>query len=208
MRQVFSFTTAVNQRFMHGVPRAQQSSVGPAPRFSIIAWGKRRVLTPRNAGADELKQQTQQQQRQQQQQQRERTQQQKQQQQLTTPPASLYAKEPDAEKEIAMDIKEVTALIEQFVITQNEANKKAPLAPVSGKSRVQGGWAATGGRGRASGGGGGAKKPAAAAAAGRGMAAMGRGGGGWAAAMGANKLATSREEDEEDEEEEEEEEDE
>jgi hypothetical protein len=33
---VFAFTTKVNAMFQHGVPK--EASVGPAPRFSVIAW--------------------------------------------------------------------------------------------------------------------------------------------------------------------------
>jgi hypothetical protein len=51
---VFAFDSVVNQRFQHGVPRAASSSTAPAPRFSIIAWGRRRSLTARNAGKDDI----------------------------------------------------------------------------------------------------------------------------------------------------------
>ena len=46
---VFAFTTEVNKRFKHGVPKSSRSH-GAAPRFSIIAWGRRRSLNPRNGG--------------------------------------------------------------------------------------------------------------------------------------------------------------
>ena len=39
----------MNQRFKHGVPKATASRVGP--RFSIVAWGRRRTLNARNSGA-------------------------------------------------------------------------------------------------------------------------------------------------------------
>jgi hypothetical protein len=39
---------------MHGVPRAAANTAAPAPRFSIIAWGRRRSLTARNAGKDDI----------------------------------------------------------------------------------------------------------------------------------------------------------
>jgi hypothetical protein len=38
----------VNQRFKHGVPKSTASRVGP--RFSIVAWGRRRALTAHNSG--------------------------------------------------------------------------------------------------------------------------------------------------------------
>eukprot|EP00808_Paulinella_micropora_P000271 g45312.t1 len=44
---IFAFTTEVNKRFMHGVPKASEST---GPRFSIIAWGRRTRLTPQNSG--------------------------------------------------------------------------------------------------------------------------------------------------------------
>lgn len=48
----FSFDSAVNQKFQHGVPHAKDRVVGP--RFSIIAWGRRRTLNARNAGTREI----------------------------------------------------------------------------------------------------------------------------------------------------------
>ena len=130
---------------MHGVPRAQAVH-GPAPRFSVIAWGKRRTLNPRNAGSDELQQQ-------------------KESHRPNRPaPGSATAKpaattsaaaamssypEPEKEKEIAMEIKQVTELVDQFVISQTQQKAKpAARAPTtSGRSRVQGGWASNQPRG-------------------------------------------------------------
>ena len=47
---VFAFTTEVNKRFKHGVPKSTRGATAPQPRFSIIAWGRRRSLNPRNGG--------------------------------------------------------------------------------------------------------------------------------------------------------------
>jgi hypothetical protein len=44
----FAFTSDVNTRFMHGVPK--DSNPRCRPRFSIIAWGRRRSLNARNGG--------------------------------------------------------------------------------------------------------------------------------------------------------------
>ena len=43
---VFAFTTEVNKRFKHGVPKSTRGGLSnaAAPRFSIIAWGRRRSL--------------------------------------------------------------------------------------------------------------------------------------------------------------------
>ena len=49
---VFAFGSATNAAFLHGVPRLQRGSHG-GPRFSIIAWGRRRRLTPRNSSKAE-----------------------------------------------------------------------------------------------------------------------------------------------------------
>ena len=46
---VFAFTTEVNKRFKHGVPKLTRGAGGP--RFSIIAWGRRRTLNANNGGA-------------------------------------------------------------------------------------------------------------------------------------------------------------
>jgi hypothetical protein len=42
---VFAFNSEVNKRFMHGVPKTHET-IGP--RFSIIAWGKRRNIPSLN----------------------------------------------------------------------------------------------------------------------------------------------------------------
>ena len=46
---VFAFDAAVNKQFQHGVPKGgEKGGVKSGPRFSIIAWGRRVLLTPRN----------------------------------------------------------------------------------------------------------------------------------------------------------------
>lgn len=45
---VFAFTSEVNSRFQHGVPRGPKDC---GERFSIIVWGKRRSVNERNGGA-------------------------------------------------------------------------------------------------------------------------------------------------------------
>ena len=52
--QVFAFTSDANKRFKHGVPRLRGSNKVAGPRFSIIAWGRRRTLNARNGGVGEL----------------------------------------------------------------------------------------------------------------------------------------------------------
>ena len=49
---VFAFTTRVNTQFQHGVPK--EAALRSGPRFSIIAWGRRRTINAINGGADEL----------------------------------------------------------------------------------------------------------------------------------------------------------
>ena len=46
---IFAFASDVNRAFKHGVPRARRTDIGP--RFSIIAWGRRRTINERNGGA-------------------------------------------------------------------------------------------------------------------------------------------------------------
>ena len=51
---VFAFSSEVNAAMQHGVPRLsghEQFVVNP--RFSVIAWGRRRSLNPRNSAASE-----------------------------------------------------------------------------------------------------------------------------------------------------------
>ena len=137
---MFSFTTTVNQRFMHGVPRAQ-SAHGPAPRFSVIAWGKRRTINPQNAGSDELQKE-----KEKESSRPSRPLNTSTDKQSTTASHSYGgygASEPEKEKEIAMDIKEVTALVDKWVLSQTEqqARQSAPALVNNGRSRVQGGWA-------------------------------------------------------------------
>lgn len=47
---VFAFTSVANEKFQHGVPK---SAAGAGPRFSIIAWGRRRTLNVRNSTPNE-----------------------------------------------------------------------------------------------------------------------------------------------------------
>ena len=49
---VFAFTTRVNAQFQHGVPK--EAALRSGPRFSIIAWGRRRTINAINGGADEV----------------------------------------------------------------------------------------------------------------------------------------------------------
>lgn len=48
---VFAFDSDVNARFKHGIPKLNRTSPSGSdgPRFSIIAWGRRRRLTSRNS---------------------------------------------------------------------------------------------------------------------------------------------------------------
>jgi hypothetical protein len=50
---IFAFTSEANKRFKHGVPKCKSRRAGP--RFSIIAWGRRRTINERNAGKEELR---------------------------------------------------------------------------------------------------------------------------------------------------------
>lgn len=47
---IFAFDSEVNRKFKHGVPKMKTGSKA-APRFSIIAWGRRRTLNDRNSAA-------------------------------------------------------------------------------------------------------------------------------------------------------------
>lgn len=52
---VFAFDSDVNKRFQHGVPKLTgQAATIRGPRFSIIAWGRRRSLNERNGGGSGL----------------------------------------------------------------------------------------------------------------------------------------------------------
>jgi len=44
---IFAFSSEVNDKFKHGVPKAKVRDCGP--RFSIIMWGRRRSLNERNS---------------------------------------------------------------------------------------------------------------------------------------------------------------
>jgi hypothetical protein len=53
---VFAFTSRLNSKFMHGVPKPQAAISAldrEAPRFSVIVWGVRFVLNRYNSGLDE-----------------------------------------------------------------------------------------------------------------------------------------------------------
>jgi hypothetical protein len=44
----FAFTSEVNSRFKHGIPKSKNPECGD--RFSIIVWGRRRTINERNGG--------------------------------------------------------------------------------------------------------------------------------------------------------------
>lgn len=51
---IFAFTSEANKAFQHGVPKAKHGAKA-GPRFSVIAWGRRRTLNERNAASEEIK---------------------------------------------------------------------------------------------------------------------------------------------------------
>jgi len=124
---IFAFTTSVNQAFMHGVPKSAGSR-GPAPRFSVIAWGRRRTLNERNAGADEIG--------------KRQTLSDENEENEKPEKNDKYDKGSAPEKEQAMGIAEVTQLVEKFVLDNTKKKPAAASAkPAARRSRVQGGWA-------------------------------------------------------------------
>tara|TARA_B100001094_G_scaffold313146_1_gene350575 strand:- start:1208 stop:2059 length:852 start_codon:yes stop_codon:yes gene_type:complete len=50
---VFAFTSNVNKKFLHGVPKSKNIDIGP--RISIIAWGRRKKITERNGNINEVR---------------------------------------------------------------------------------------------------------------------------------------------------------
>ncbi|GAB5036095.1 oxoglutarate iron-dependent oxygenase [Nannochloropsis oceanica] len=46
---IFAFDSEVNRAFTHGVPKIKGGAEKAGPRFSIIAWGRRRTLNERNS---------------------------------------------------------------------------------------------------------------------------------------------------------------
>lgn len=46
---IFAFDSTVNATFTHGVPKMKGGAGKAGPRFSIIAWGRRRTLNERNS---------------------------------------------------------------------------------------------------------------------------------------------------------------
>jgi len=115
---IFAFSTQVNQQFMHGVPKS--SNKGPAPRFSIIAWGCRRSLNERNAGIDEIG---------------------KRESYTNEMVDDKQDPKPTAEKEQAMAIEEVTELVEKFILSNSPKPPPSASKKYARVSRVQGGWA-------------------------------------------------------------------
>ena len=50
---VFAFTSNVNKKFLHGVPKSKEIDIGP--RVSIICWGRRRQITEKNGSINEVR---------------------------------------------------------------------------------------------------------------------------------------------------------
>eukprot|EP00039_Didymoeca_costata_P026336 m.15740 g.15740 ORF g.15740 m.15740 type:complete len:319 (+) comp5477_c0_seq1:75-1031(+) len=132
---VFAFTTKVNTQFQHGVPK--ETTLKTGPRFSIIAWGRRRVITPRNGGADEQGTRDIEEER------------------HHDNEGPLFEANDDApiveEDDVKPMVSDVTELLEKFVLreTSNQMKKeqfkaKNATGNKARRSRVQGGWSAGG----------------------------------------------------------------
>ena len=50
---VFAFTSNVNKKFLHGIPKSKEIDIGP--RVSIICWGRRRQITEKNGSINEVR---------------------------------------------------------------------------------------------------------------------------------------------------------
>jgi hypothetical protein len=149
---IFAFTSLANQKFQHGVPKAN-TKVGP--RFSIIAWGRRRTINERNSGLDEQEEQS----LREKEDQEERVEMRSSSELKASSEIKSSQEIPNSEekKEIVIEVDEVVRVVKEWV-AQQEAKKKPATTTTSasrggtrgGRSRVQGGW--SGGRGGASGG--------------------------------------------------------
>jgi hypothetical protein len=126
---LFAFDSAVNKRFQHGVPRARERIVGP--RFSIIAWGRRRTLSHRSTltpllvpGPDAIA--------------------------AHGPPTNETEKAEKSENEAVCLIDDVVRSVDAFVEQQlqkkadaeaaKQASKQKATERAKAKPRVQGGW--------------------------------------------------------------------
>lgn len=155
---IFAFTSLANQRFQHGVPKANPK-VGP--RFSIIAWGRRRTINERNSGIDEQQQRLKEEQEEHENlgasQELKSSQEMKSSQEIQKPA--------EEKKEIVVEVEDVVKLVTEWV-AQQEAKKVKPKTNTSpsargrgGKSRVQGGgWSGGNKNARGTSSGRGAKK--------------------------------------------------
>lgn len=133
---IFAFTTEANKRFQHGVPRAKRNACGP--RFSIIAWGRRREINRRNGALSEIallpedegghskmdwadwSEDT------------------KENKQKAARPATSHSppsQDRQREKEIALEVGEVGKLVETFVLREDE--KSAKLQAQGGRTAFQ-----------------------------------------------------------------------
>lgn len=127
---IFAFTSEVNSSFQHGIPKAK-TQIGP--RFSIIAWGRRRTLNKRNSTKDEQEKNA------------HRLKKNGTQCSLISTSDSSYHQSTNEKAEITLGVDKVSKMIETFVL-KKEANKiesekrKDIRRQNRRKSRIQGGW--------------------------------------------------------------------
>jgi len=125
---IFAFNSFVNERFMHGIPKTSSASPSPAPRFSIIAWGRRRTLNARNAGRDEIGCRNNEPQKQQQQQETNKK----------PPPQPQQQQQEEKPENIGMSMSSVRESIDRYIAEHSQRTAQPPAT--ASKSRVQGGW--------------------------------------------------------------------
>jgi len=152
---IFAFDSEVNRTFTHGVPKMKGGAEKAGPRFSIIAWGRRRTLNERNSAVTAREADGGQRQERQeggreggrgyrgggghgQQQQMKKKQEQE-------------GEEEEKEKVVPIGMDEVARLVEKMVLKEEEKQARRALSSSSSSSRGGGG----GGGGKERGGGGG-----------------------------------------------------
>eukprot|EP01127_Copromyxa_protea_P024462 TRINITY_DN9644_c0_g1_i1.p2 TRINITY_DN9644_c0_g1~~TRINITY_DN9644_c0_g1_i1.p2 ORF type:complete len:179 (-),score=45.81 TRINITY_DN9644_c0_g1_i1:4-540(-) len=135
---IFAFTSVANQRFQHGVPKANPK-VGP--RFSIIAWGSRRTLNERNSGKEEQEKSK-----------KEECGERDTMRSSSGIHSSQEIPKTEEKKEIVLQVDDVVQLVTDWISQQEEKKKKPTSSPTRGgatrgRSRVQGGWSGGGAKG-------------------------------------------------------------
>jgi len=137
---IFAFNSLVNSSFQHGIPKTKFRT---GPRFSIIAWGRRRTLNARNSTKSEQEMNA------------KRFRKGSTKSSFTSKVNPISHQDTKEKAEVTVDVSEVSKMVEAFVLEKKsveikKTEQKNMRRQGRRRSRIQGGWSSqrTHGQGR------------------------------------------------------------